>query len=96
MADSRNNITNDDYHLNKIMLSKTASERASIAVEITQSFYNDVKKSIVDSIPGISNGELVAMIFERYNANDFTAEKLAEIKQAIIDFHNKKDNESSS
>ncbi|CAN5402650.1 hypothetical protein BH10BAC3_BH10BAC3_11780 [soil metagenome] len=78
-----------------IILSKPVKERAAMGIDMINSVYTAVKNSISKAYPNATNGELVAMTFERYYSNDFTAEKLSEIKQAIIAFHNKSNNESS-
>jgi uncharacterized membrane protein len=65
----------------------TSAETAMNVIEMTEAAYREVRINILNANPGISNGELVALIFERYYANGFTPEKLQEINEAIVNFH---------
>ena len=71
------------------MLAKTPYERAAIGIEITNTVYATVKANILNEHPQITSGELIGMIFERYYRNNFSSDKINEIKQAIINCHNK-------
>jgi hypothetical protein len=72
-----------------IILSKLPQERAAMGIDMINTVYMVVKNSILKTHPNASKGELIAKIFERYYKNDFSPNKIAEISQAIINYHNK-------
>jgi len=72
-----------------IILSKTPYERAAMGVDMINTVYKVVTNSILNEHPEATKGEVIALVFERYYKNDFSSEKITEIKQAIINYHKK-------
>ncbi len=72
-----------------IILSKSNEERIQMGVEMIDAIYYMIKRVIQAENPNASKGTLIALLFERYYRNDFTAKELKTIMQAIKNAHDK-------
>ncbi len=67
----------------EIILSKSDSERAMMGVDMIDSVYQAVKKSIQNQHPEYSERELIGALFVRYYKNEFDKALLMEIAKGI-------------
>jgi len=67
----------------QILLKKSPEERFLLGCDMIDATYFLVKNSIIRQHPDYTEQEIIAAVFERYYQNDFTKEKIQEIKQAI-------------
>ena len=74
----------------EIIMSKTPQERFMMGIEMMDSVYAIVKKSILQQNPNISSDELQVAIFKRYYRKDFSPELLERICQSMRLFWAKK------
>lgn len=67
----------------EIILSKRDSERAMMGVDMIDSVYQAVKKSIQNQHPEYSERELIGALFVRYYKNEFVKADLLKIVEEI-------------
>ncbi|MDZ7771334.1 MAG: hypothetical protein U5K31_01085 [Balneolaceae bacterium] len=69
-----------------IIHAMTDRERALLGVDMIESARKVVTNSIREEHPHLSEREVVAERFERYYKNEFSEEKLKNIKEAILSY----------
>jgi hypothetical protein len=73
----------------EIIFAKTEEERLLMGFEMIDYAYMVVENSIKEANPGIGRGDLVAEIFKRYYAHEFSPEQVEAITGSIRAYHAK-------
>jgi hypothetical protein len=71
----------------EIIFAKTEEERLLMGFEMIDYAYMVVENSIREAHPGIGQGDLVAEIFKRYYAHEFSPGQVEAITASIRAYH---------